>query len=243
VSRTPEGPGKSGPQLRPPVRSRLYEDLVDRLLEYVVDAALKPGDRLPAERELANRLGVSRASVRQAIVALEVQGIVDSRHGDGIYLRRLGVAGESLNKLLDRRRRLPEILEAREALEVKLAELAALRRTEEDLVAMDAALQRMEADIHANGIGADGDAEFHGAIIAAAKSAVLAQLMSYLSHSIHETRMESLSEPGRPPMSLAAHRRIFLAIRSRDDNGAARAMREHLSVVADVRLLHWESED
>lgn len=242
MSRNPEGPGKRGPQLRPPVRSRLYEDLVDRLLEYVVEAALKPGDRLPAERELANRLGVSRASVRQAIVALEVQGIVDSRHGDGIYLRRLGVAGESLNKLLDRRRRLPEILEAREALEVKLAELAALRRTEEDLVAMDAALQRMEADINANGIGADADAEFHGAIIAAAKSLVLAQLMSYLSHSIHETRMESLSEPGRPSKSLVAHRSIFLAIRNRDDDSAARAMREHLSVVADVRLLHWEPE-
>jgi GntR family transcriptional repressor for pyruvate dehydrogenase complex len=225
------------------VRTRLYEDLVDRLLEYMVQASLRPGDRLPPERELSDRLGVSRASVRQAIVALEVQGIVDSRHGNGIYLRRLGVAGESLNKLLDRRRRLPEILEAREALEVKLAELAALRRSEQDVVVIDAALERMEADIAGGGIGADADAEFHAAITGAAKSAVLAQLMNYLSHSIHETRMESLSEPGRPPKSLAAHRRIADAIRDGDGIAAAEAMREHLKVVADVRLLHWKAED
>lgn len=225
------------------MRTRLYEDLVDRLLKYMVEATLKPGDRLPPERELSDRLGVSRASVRQAIVALEVQGIVDSRHGDGIYLLRHGVAGESLNKLLDRRRRLPEILEAREALEVKLAELAALRRTEQDLVAMDGALERMEADIAGGGIGADGDAEFHAAITAVAKSAVLAQLMNYLSHSIHETRMESLSEPGRPSKSLTAHRRIAVAIRRGDGKAAARAMREHLKVVADVRLLHWKPEN
>src|SRR3989442_5808274 len=77
-----------GMALRPIARLKLYEDLVERLGEHVREARLKPGDRFPPERELASRLGVSRASIRQAMVALEVQGRVEVRHGDGTYLIR-----------------------------------------------------------------------------------------------------------------------------------------------------------
>src|SRR5262245_55154783 len=95
------------------------------------------GDSLQTERDLAARLGVRRASVKQAIVVLEVQGLLDVRHGGGTYLRRDTLDVESVEELVARRRRLPDVLEAREALETKLAELAATRRTDDDLAAID----------------------------------------------------------------------------------------------------------
>ncbi|CAM5660762.1 HTH-type transcriptional repressor NanR [Streptomyces tendae] len=115
--------------LRPMTRQRLYEQVLERLRQYVTDGGLRAGDRLPPERDLAQRLGVSRASVKQAIVVLEVQGLVEARHGGGTYLVRDSLDVEPVEKMVERRRRLPDVLEAREALETKLAELAAERRT------------------------------------------------------------------------------------------------------------------
>jgi len=220
-------------------RTRLYEEVVRRLLDYIRDAALAPGARLPTERELAEQLGVSRVSVRQATVALEVQDILTVRHGDGIYVVS---TGELLTEMLEKRARLPDILEAREVLEVKLAEFAAERRTAEDINNMDTALKSMAADIAAGGIGATADSEFHGAVTRAARNVVLAELMRSLHEPIRETRVESLSEPGRPPRSLGAHWGIADGIRLRDPAAAGQAMRDHLRMVADVRLLRLPLE-
>src|SRR5216683_1387665 len=167
--------------LRPLERSRLYEDVGERLGEFVRESAMAPGDQFPAERDLAHRLRVSRTSVRQSFVVLQALGFVDVRHGEGVFLRRTRGFGESLTKLLERRRRLPDVLEAREALEVKLAELAAVRRSEEDLAAMQAALQRMEEEIGGGGLGTDGDAGFHHAIALAARNEVLLHLIDAMA--------------------------------------------------------------
>ena len=228
--------------LRPLERSRLYEDLGERLGQFVRESNMAPGDRFPPERELAHQLRVSRTSIRQAMVVLQAQGFVDVRHGEGIFLRRIRGFGESLPKLLERRRRLPEVLEAREALEVKLAELAASRRTKDDLAAMQAALRIMEKEIRTKGLGTDGDAAFHHAVAAAARNQVLLHLIDAMADAIHETRVESLSEPGRPPRSLEAHRRILHAIESGTPSKAALEMRKHLRQVADVSLLRWQPE-
>jgi GntR family transcriptional regulator, transcriptional repressor for pyruvate dehydrogenase complex len=238
-----EGRERRSQHLTPVTRARVYEEVVRRLRDYVSEGGLERGDRLPPERELAERLGVSRVSIRQALVALEVNGWVEVRHGDGTYLRWPAALGGSMHKLLEKRRRLPEVLEAREALETKLAELAAERRTDDDLRAINDALDDMAADIKGGGIGADADAAFHHAIVVAARNAVLARLMESIADLIHETRMESLSEPGRPPRSLAAHHKIANAIRAGEPRKSAAAMRRHLRVVADTTLLHWISEE
>jgi GntR family transcriptional repressor for pyruvate dehydrogenase complex len=221
-------------------RTRLYEDLVERLTEYVVRTNLQVGARFPPERELATRLGVSRASLRQALAVLEAQGFIEVRHGGGVFLRRSRGFGGVLHKLVERRARLPEVLEARELLEVRLAELAATRRTEADLAAMHAALAEMEAEVADAGLGLAGDAGFHHAVHRAGKNALLEHVIDGLADAIHETRMESLSEPGRPRESLNAHRRILAAIESGDTARAADAMRAHLRQVSDVALLRWE---
>ena len=159
--------------LRPLERSRLYEEVGERLAEFVGESGMSPGDQFPAERDLAHRLSVSRTSVRQSFVVLQALGFVDVRHGEGVFLRRTRGFGESLTKLLEKRRRLPDVLEAREALEVKLAELAAAHRGLDDLDAMRAALSQMEVEIRAGGLGTEGDAAFHHAIALAARNQVL----------------------------------------------------------------------
>ncbi len=119
--------------LRPVSRPRLYQKLVERVLAYVSQEGMSASQRLPTERDLAAQLGVSRASVGQAVVALEVQGILSVRQGDGIYLLRQADPSESVQELIKRRQRLPEILEARDAIEVKITSLAAQRRAAYDL--------------------------------------------------------------------------------------------------------------
>jgi GntR family transcriptional regulator, transcriptional repressor for pyruvate dehydrogenase complex len=228
--------------LRPLERSRLYEDVGERLGEFVRESSMAPGDQFPPERELSHRMQVSRTSVRQAFVVLQALGFVDVRHGEGVFLRRTRGFGESLTKLLERRRRLPEVHEAREALEVKLAELAAAHRRENDIKAMRAAVANMEAEIGAGGLGIDGDAAFHHAIALASGNQILLHMIDAMAEVIQESRIESLSEPGRPPRSLEAHRRILAAIESKNMERAAEAMRQHLRVVADVSLLRWQPE-
>jgi GntR family transcriptional repressor for pyruvate dehydrogenase complex len=221
-------------------RQRLYEQVVDQLRTYVTDRGLRTGDRLPPERELAERLGVSRVSIKQAIVVLEVQGLVDVRHGGGTYLRRDSLDTEPVEALVDRKRRLPDVLEAREALETKLAELAAHRRTAGDLAEIDAALSLMRREIAAGELGIDGDRRFHAAVTAAARSSLLAQFMRSIAEQIAESRQESLRQPGRPLRSLAQHQRIADAVRAGDPRAAASAMRRHVRTVSRVRLLGWE---
>ena len=225
--------------LRAPDRRRLYEQLAARLLDYVEVTGMRVGDRLPSERDLAAALQVSRASVRQATIALEVRGTLEVRHGDGIYLSSLPNDSGRLMELMTKRHRLPAILEAREALETQLAGLAAARRTDAEVAAMDKALDIMAADIEADGFGEEGDRLFHEAVTLAARSPLLADFMAALAVPISETRRSSLGEPGRPRRSLRAHSRILEAIRRGDVPGARQAMRRHVNMVADIGLLRW----
>jgi GntR family transcriptional regulator, transcriptional repressor for pyruvate dehydrogenase complex len=227
-------PTRNHGALRPVSRAPLYVQLIERLVEYIDVEGLQPGDRLPPERALAESLGVSRVSLRQAITALEVQHIVEVRHGGGVSLVRN--PHDAAGQLEQRRRRIPDVLETREALETKLAELAAIRRTDDDLYRMEQALQAMEQAIKRGENGAQEDALFHGAVAAAARNGLLADLMAHIDLQVTETRVESLSQPGRPPKSLRAHRRIAEAIRTGDPKRAAAAMRAHLKVVGDVAL-------
>jgi GntR family transcriptional repressor for pyruvate dehydrogenase complex len=239
VVRTPGKTELDTSSLRAPEGRRLYEQLEQLLRGYVREHGLRPGDRLPSERALAAALKVSRVSLRQATVSLEVQGLLEVRHGGGIYVRSLNVDPERLKAMLTRRRRLPDVLEAREAIECMLARLAAQRRTDKDLAAIQAAISAMALDIDKGGIGEAADRRFHAAIARAAKNKLLLDVMQALEDPIQETRLESLSEPGRPPRSLADHRRIAEAIRREDPRGAETAMRRHLKVVSDTRLLRW----
>lgn len=219
-------------------RPRLYEQVVERLLDHVIQQRLSPGDRLPPERDLAERLGVSRATVAQALVALEVLGVIDVHHGSGAVLLYRPSSAVVLRGLREHTDRLPDIVDARSAVETKIAALAAQRRSAEDLEAVEEALHVMAEDIATGGRGLRGDELFHAAVTAAAHSSVLARLMTHISDLVRETRIESLSQQGRPERSLEYHRAIARAIREQRPEDAARAMQEHIQLVSDVAVLH-----
>jgi GntR family transcriptional repressor for pyruvate dehydrogenase complex len=215
--------------LRPVSRPRLYEQVAQQILAWVRDNGLEVGDRLPPERDLAVRLGVSRATVSQALVAMEVVGVIHVRHGDGAVLVDSSGSSKVVESLRRHAQQLPDIIEAREALESKLAAL--------DLARIDAALSDMQRDIEDGGRGVEGDEAFHAAVTTAGHSALLQQLMNEISDLIKETRIESLSQPGRPQESLEGHRAIAAAIRDQNPDAAAAAMRAHVDKVSDVALL------
>jgi GntR family transcriptional regulator, transcriptional repressor for pyruvate dehydrogenase complex len=224
-------------RLGPVARPRLYEVIVEQLCAYISDKNMSEGDRLPPERDLAAKLGVSRASVSQALVALEVQGVLSVRHGDGAILVRRPTEERAIKALREHADRIPDIIEARVALEVNLAGLAAARRTDAEMAAIDAALATMEAEVAAGDRGVVGDELFHEAITAAAHSSLLAKLMHEISGLIRETRIESLSQENRPRASLEGHRKIADAVRKQDPDEASRAMADHIRLVSDVALL------
>jgi GntR family transcriptional repressor for pyruvate dehydrogenase complex len=223
--------------LRPIRRSLLYEEVVDRLREFIDVHELKAGDRLMPERELAERLGVSRTSVRQAITALRVLGMVEVRPGDGAYLVRTEDLIPSLAlEVLESEADHPMIWEVREAVETQAARLAAARRSEEDLERMRAALDAMEEAVAAGGEGVLGDRHFHEAILAAAHNPMLERLFDQLADAIDRTSQSSLSLKGQPPISLDAHRRIYEAIRDSLVPDAGERMRDHLIASAKTVL-------
>ncbi|MGJ9413718.1 FadR/GntR family transcriptional regulator [Aeromicrobium sp. CF4.19] len=221
----------------PVVRTRLYEQVADQIIHWVHTQGLAAGDRLPPEREFATSLGVSRATLSQALVALEVIGVVGVRHGDGTVLNRTDPSLPIVHAIRAHADRLPEIIDARDALETKIAALAAQRRTASDLEAIQHALDEMEAEIDGGDRGVVGDEKFHAAVTAASHSALLAEMMRTISDLVRESRIESLSQPGRPQDSLAGHRRIAESIAAGDPDAAAAAMRAHVAQVSDIALL------
>jgi GntR family transcriptional repressor for pyruvate dehydrogenase complex len=242
MSSTP-GPAKGLPPTFPGRlnRVRLYEQVAEQITTWIAENGLQPGDRIPPERELATRLGVSRATLSQALVALEVIGVVAVRHGDGTVVTQPR-ARKIVEAIREHADRLPEVIDTRDALETKIAALAASRRTTEDLARIDSALQAMAADVEAGGRGVEGDERFHGAVTTAAHSLLLARLMDEISELIRETRIESLSQPERPRASLAGHRAIAEAIRAEDPAAASAAMHAHVAMVSDVALLREPPE-
>lgn len=224
--------GSAGDEFIGPARqSRLYQEIVSRLLGYIRSTGLKPGDRIPTERALADALQVSRGSIRQATVALEVRGVLRVKQGSGTYIVD---AGETLDELLSQRARLDEVIEARYVLEIALAERAAERRSGQDLENIESALQLMRNELQRGLNGVDGDAAFHHAVTVAAHNAILAELMHSLRSSVAETRVDSLGQEGRPPVSLSEHEAVFRNIREGNPAGAADAMRLHIDHVRQM---------
>jgi len=216
--------------LSPIRRAPLYEEIANRLRDLIAARQLAPGDRLPSERELANSLGVSRTSVRQALTTLRSIGMIDVRHGDGAFLVHTGeeVATSLALAMLSSEVDHAMVWETREAIEVHAARLAARRATDADLARMRAALDAMRSAIDHEDEGAQADAALHRAIVAAAHNPMLAQLYESIADAVDRTSAASLSIPGRPPESLRAHRAIVEAIGDRDPERAASEMTSHL---------------
>ncbi len=223
---------ESGHSLEPIPRTPLYEQVAERLRALIDQERLTPGDRLPAERRLAARLGVSRGSVRQGLTMLRVMGLVEIRHGTGVYLLRpaTDVIPPIPLKSLGNEANVPALSEVRAVLESYAARTAARNRTASDLAEAARAVAEMDADIAQGGIGLDGDRRFHLSVVAAADNPVLTELLERFDPTISRIARASLQRPGQPPRSLATHRLILEAITRQDEEQAGSVMRDHLAV-------------
>lgn len=228
------------PSLKPIRRSPLYEQVVERICEFIDAQNLEAGDRLMSERDIARQLDVSRTSVRQALTALRVTGLVEIRHGEGVYLLRPPeeVIRSLAKEILLSDEHLPAIHEAREVLEPYIVRLAASRRKKVDLGRISTVLAEIAATINAGDDGESADRRFHDAITAAAHNPILSQFMRQLADPISQTRSAALARPEWARQSLAVYELVFDAIRDQDEELASRHMSEYLRLVAEFAQVH-----
>jgi GntR family transcriptional repressor for pyruvate dehydrogenase complex len=219
-------------------KNKVYEE-VAKQIERLILKKLKPGDKLPSERELAELLQVSRSSIRDAIRGLELVGLVEPRQGAGTIVRER--TAESLvnpfTNALERRQELvTELLDFRKMLEPPLAARAATHASAEDISEMEEILQRQEEKQDQGNVAIAEDAEFHYSIALASGNSVVLKVIDTLMDLLRDTREQSLQVLGRSQKSLAGHRRILAAIKRHDAEAAKAAMRRHIEDVEEIVL-------
>lgn len=218
-----------------PIKStRIYEEIVRQVKTMIAEGRLTSGDRLPPERDLAEKFLVSRTSVREALRALESLGLIEIRPGEGTFVREVSV--ETLIEPLalvmaSQREAIAELFEARRLLEPAIARLAAARATPEEIQDMERILDAQAREIAAGRTGLAQDAAFHAAIGTAAHNRAITRIANALMDLLAQSREEALNMPGRPTRSHEDHRRIVDAIARRDAEGAGEAMADHVRAV------------
>ncbi|MGF9692465.1 FadR/GntR family transcriptional regulator [Rhizobium sp. 0TCS1.26] len=209
---------------------RLYQQVADQIRALIQDGDFKLGQRLPAERDLAQQLGVSRPSLREALIALEIDGTVEIRMGSGIYVinasERRQLTSASIGESP------AELMQARAAVEGAVVVLAATRMTPDDLAGLRQTLDAMRAEIAAGRKPIEHDRQFHTAIAALSANSVLARLVCDLFDERHSPISTQLRERFETPdtwsRALEEHEAILAALEARDALLAQSMMHAHL---------------
>ena len=218
-------------------KTRVSQDIIEQVRDLVTSGRLKPGDRLPSERELSQALSVSRSSVREAVRAMESLGLIEARAGEGTFMASpSGSHGSdpliaSLHQDWSTQHKLFEV---RRVIEPDLAALAARRATTEQIERLRAILDDQEAEIARGGTGVKQDTLFHFLMAEATGNEALVRIVDSLMDLLLKTREESLQHDERRVQSLKQHRSILAAIEARDPRAAERQMRDH---IRDVEVL------
>ena len=217
--------------------SRLYEQIVQQIEESILKGALKPGDQLPAERELAQNFGVSRTAVREAVKALREKGLVEAYSGRGTFITN--GTSQAIRQSLDLMIRIGQqegsahLAELRLILEPEIAALAAGRIEEQLLTTMREAVATMDRSLHDPDAYIEADLDFHLALAEAAANPLVLSLLDSIVALLREQRLKIFNVDGGPERGQFHHKRILAATEARDPERARLAMREHLSQVRD----------
>lgn len=228
-------------QFKPVESRRLYQQIADQIRDLIDRGGFEPGTRLPPERDLATQLGVSRPSLREALIALDVEGRVEVRGGSGVYVSaalpgtpssRTAAMGDSPSQLM----------EARSVIEGEIVTLACARAAPEPLARLREILKGMGAAIDRRRARVDLDRQFHLTLAEMSGNAVLSRLVEELfdeRHSPISAKMRSRFESTRTwKAALKEHEAILQAVEARDPIAAQAAMRAHLKASA----LRWVGE-
>jgi DNA-binding FadR family transcriptional regulator len=221
-----------------PIASRrLYQQVAERIKLQIYSGAMAEGDRLPAEKELAQQLGVSRPTVREALIALEIAGLVEIRTGSGSYIRE---SNKVIPPTLDVGPSPIELLHARLLIEGEVAAEAAVRATDQDLAAIEFTVDEMRRIMEAGGHAHAADQSFHVLIATASRNRVLADLVSNLWQGMFSPIFYKLSERtgllANQGRAYVEHQAILAALQTHDPIGARAAMRCHLKSVEKVLM-------
>jgi len=222
---------KLGPQIK---KLGASDEVVLRFKDLISRRIFTAGTRLPPERELAQALGVSRPTLRQAMKALQILGVIRIRHGDASYLAESAsnILKEPIEfalalKSISRK----DLFETRQTLELRLASLAAERRTEDDLHNMRNALGAMKESMGVPAQWIQHEMRFHECIVQAARNEVMRTMMEMLSRMLIESRRETVQLLTNYEDSYRSHDMIYAEIEKQDSAGAARATVEHFAIM------------
>ncbi|AVJ29881.1 MULTISPECIES: FadR/GntR family transcriptional regulator [Achromobacter] len=218
---------------------RLYRQIADQLRLLIEAGEFPAGARLPPERDLALKLGVSRPSVREALIALEVEGWVEVRMGSGVYVQSPGGAPRAS---LTAESPL-ETIRARRTIESELAAQAALNPVPALVEGLREAVDAMEDEARAGSVPIRGDRLFHLRVAEMANNAVLVRVVGELFDERHNPLSVKLGDyfenSDSWAVAITEHRRVIDAIAAGDEQGARAAMRDHLSCSYDRLMASW----
>ena len=223
--------------MKPVSRTSLSDEIVQQITALISREVLKPGDRLPSERELCKRFGVGRTSLREALRSLSVMGILDGRVGEGTFVSSSNskYLAKSLQwgLLLDRKK-VQDLIETRLMLESQTAYLAAQRASKASLQEIEHAIQQMAKSLDEPEKYLEFDLQFHLAIARATENSILFNLLSMTRGYLHEWIKESLAASQnsrrevRAKLSIREHKRILEALRKGQAQRARQAMTDHI---------------
>lgn len=220
--------------------SRLYEQIVQQVEDSILKGQLKPGDQLPAERDLAQRFGVSRTAVREAVKILSEKGLVEAYSGRGTFVTN--GSSQAIRQSLDlmirinRQEGSANLAELRLVLEPGIAGLAAVRIEEPLMSTMREAVAVMERNLHDPDAYVEADLDFHLALAEAAGNPLILSLLDAIVVLLREERARIFNVDGGPERGQFHHKRILAAVEQHDAERSREAMRAHLNqVISDSR--------
>lgn len=231
-------------------RTRLYRDIVAQIKKLIQEGSLVPGDQLLPERQLAEKLGVSRSALREALSALDSMGLIEITPGGGAYIKKVGV--ESMVEplagiMLKEKENVFDLLEARKILEVAIVRLAAKRASKSDLYQIREAAMEMYNDVTNNRDADESDVNFHLAIARATQNNVLYDIMIMLSGVMKEGYGPSRKELLKGPIDTWCEQnfQIYESIKNGDQELAAELIGTHLQMAENElkQLLSAEDSD
>lgn len=223
-------------------KRKIYEEVAEALVELIQLGHLKPGDKLDSVQQLAENYQVGRSAIREALSALRAMGLIEMRQGEGTYVKEFDSTILNLpihTSILMRKKDLRNLLEVRKILEIGAVEVAAERRTSENLLEIKKALNEM---LQANGnedLGEQSDLNFHMAIAKAAQNELLINLMNHISGIMVSTMKDTrklwlYSKQSTWEMLYHDHQNIYFAIEANDKEKAKQLMYDHLYHVERV---------
>lgn len=218
---------------------KLYIQIYNQILSEIQSGSFNIGDKLPAERELCAQFGVSRAPIRQALSALELNGIIYSRQGEGVYVKNTQITNNSESSFILDSTSPEDIVEARMNIEPLIIKYAAQRATEEDIKELRSTIQKMEEETKAGFYVPETDEALHKGIAKASHNDLFIKIMAAISNAMKSQEMwkfirdRTVTRPDYREVNFKEHKMLIKAIEEHNETEAVEIMTFHMQNLYD----------